>query len=245
MSAIVEFLPWDTEFFGFRIGRVKTERMLVHDLSDISDFVTFEKIDCVYFLSDMQCTTTPHIAASGEFYVVDVRVEMELDPNRTKRTKTKKVPIRTATTDDTDALAKIARIAHTDSRFFHDRNFPRERCADFYETWLRKSIDGWANATLVADHQGVPSGYITCHLDPSNIGRIGLIGVDENARGQGLGGALVESAIDWLTKNGVQKITVVTQGRNAVAQRLYQKAGFLTANTKVWHHQWNRNAQMR
>jgi ribosomal protein S18 acetylase RimI-like enzyme len=33
-------------------------------------------------------------------------------------------------------------------------------------------------------------------------------------------------------------VSVVTQGRNVAAQRLYQRAGFVTASTQLWYHRW-------
>jgi hypothetical protein len=33
-------------------------------------------------------------------------------------------------------------------------------------------------------------------------------------------------------------VTVVTQGRNLPAQRLYQSRGFRTQRLQVWHHLW-------
>jgi hypothetical protein len=33
-------------------------------------------------------------------------------------------------------------------------------------------------------------------------------------------------------------MTVVTQGRNRGAQRLYQQCGFLSRDLQLWHHKW-------
>ena len=36
----------------------------------------------------------------------------------------------------------------------------------------------------------------------------------------------------------LMKSSLVTQGRNLYAQRLYQKAGFFTKGTELWYHKW-------
>jgi hypothetical protein len=37
---------------------------------------------------------------------------------------------------------------------------------------------------------------------------------------------------------GASVLTVATQARNIAAQRLYQRAGFLTSSVRVWYHRW-------
>ena len=44
--------------------------------------------------------------------------------------------------------------------------------------------------------------------------------------------------INQSAAKGIKKIFVVTQGRNYMAQRLYQSAGFKTFSTELWYHKW-------
>jgi ribosomal protein S18 acetylase RimI-like enzyme len=37
---------------------------------------------------------------------------------------------------------------------------------------------------------------------------------------------------------GVQRVSVVTQGRNVAAQKLYQSCGFTTCSVQLWYHWW-------
>ena len=108
-----------------------------------------------------------------------------------------------------------------------------------YETWIRRSCEGYADAVLVAETGGGPAGYITCHLSGSPpAGSIGLVGVGGDARGAGTGTTLVGAAIEWFQGRGVQEVSVVTQGRNLAAQRLYQRAGFRIQAVELWYHKW-------
>ena len=94
-------------------------------------------------------------------------------------------------------------------------------------------------AVLVAELDGEAAGYVTCHLaSPSNRGSIGLIAVSEDARGQGLGGELVFGALGWCSEHGAAEVSVVTQGANIAAQRLFQLCGFRTASLGLWFHRW-------
>jgi dTDP-4-amino-4,6-dideoxy-D-galactose acyltransferase len=134
-------------------------------------------------------------------------------------------------------LAAIARISHRDTRFYFDREFSNDRCDDLYETWIRNSCAGYADAVLVAD-AGQTAGYITCHLDSNSEGRIGLVAIGSSFQGQHLGSELVNAALNWFATKGVSRVSVVTQGRNVAAQRLYQVCGFRTASTRVVYHRW-------
>jgi GNAT superfamily N-acetyltransferase len=50
--------------------------------------------------------------------------------------------------------------------------------------------------------------------------------VDEEARGQGLGRALIQAAIDWAQAEGCSEIEVSTEEDNADAQAFYRRLGF-------------------
>jgi dTDP-4-amino-4,6-dideoxy-D-galactose acyltransferase len=85
--------------------------------------------------------------------------------------------------------------------------------------------------------------YITCQLDREASegqleGRIGLLTVGSEARGWGVGQALVQAALDWFWKQGCHRVLVATQGANLAAQRLYQKEGVRTASALLQHHRW-------
>jgi len=91
---------------------------------------------------------------------------------------------------------------------------------------------------LVAEHDARPAGYISCHLKQDGSGQIGLVGVDDGARNLGLGRQLVQSALGWFREHEAREVTVVTQGNNVAAQRLYQSSGFLTSAVQLWYHLW-------
>ena len=54
----------------------------------------------------------------------------------------------------------------------------------------------------------------------------------------GFGSKLMQCSINFLFEKKINKIFVVTQGRNLIAQRLYQKNGFVIKNTEIWYHKW-------
>jgi dTDP-4-amino-4,6-dideoxy-D-galactose acyltransferase len=147
--------------------------------------------------------------------------------------------VRPAIDSDIPALASIAAVSHRDTRFYADRHFAAERCDRLYQEWIEKSCRGQADAVLVAEdaaHQ--PIGYVTCHGQGTAKGRIGLIAVKEEARGGGVGSALLRAALDWFVSNRVASLTVATQLRNVRALRFYGRAGLLISSVELWFHLW-------
>jgi dTDP-4-amino-4,6-dideoxy-D-galactose acyltransferase len=147
--------------------------------------------------------------------------------------------VREARKEDVATLRGIASSSHGATRFYADPNFPNERCDVFYDTWIRRSLEGWADGVLVGEIDDRAAGYVSCHLDGAT-GSIGLIAVDESARGRGLGVDLAHSAIAWCAGRGAERMTVVTQGRNVPALRTFQRAGFLASSLNLWFHKWYR-----
>jgi len=246
-GAAGEILAWDSAFWGFRVGRALGERLTPEGAARLRAWCHQEAVRCVYFLADPDHWDTVLAAESIGLSPVDVRVTFDrklegiafAPPVPLAHSAQPDVTLRPHEPSDISLLEEIAAVSYTDSRFFFDRRFPRDRCGQLYRTWIRRSCEGWADSVLVAARGAEPVGFISCHLDDGGrAGRVGLVGVSERARGEGVGRLLIDGALDWFTRNSAQTASVVTQGRNTAAQRLYQRSGFLTRETRLWYHGW-------
>jgi dTDP-4-amino-4,6-dideoxy-D-galactose acyltransferase len=239
MSTPCQFLSWDTDFFGFRIARVNPYELTPELMPVIDAWAQTEAIRCLYLLANIHDPSTTYLAEDHGFHFVDLRLTLEQKLDRGFKPPVISPLIHHFQPDDLPHLEAIARNSYTDSRFYYDPGFPRERCDEFYATWIRNSSNGsgFADVVLVAKADGLSMGYISgkCH---GTIGHIGLVGVAEQARGRSLGQALVNSLLNWFVAQGMTSVQVVTQGRNIAAQRLYQRCGFLTASLESWYHKW-------
>jgi dTDP-4-amino-4,6-dideoxy-D-galactose acyltransferase len=125
------------------------------------------------------------------------------------------------------------------SRFYFDPRVPPEQTSELYTTWIERSVlEGFADHVLVAERDGRACAYITGKREPTGQGSIGLVGVGKDARGRGVGIALVHALLRLFAARGVTSVTVVTQGRNIMAQRVYQRCGFLSQSVRLWFHKW-------
>jgi ribosomal protein S18 acetylase RimI-like enzyme len=213
-----------------RIGRVLADTL---DPARVDAWAREREVDCVYFLARDEPGEAARAEQAG-FRLVDVRVELERGAANGERAE-----LREARADDGPSLRRIARENHRITRFYADPGFPDERCDDLYETWMARSLEGWADAVLVADARGGPAGYVSLHAgDSAGTGSIGLIGVAPDARERGLGRALVLGAVAWCRDRGLERVTVVTQGRNVPALRTFEACGFRTSSVGLWFHKW-------
>jgi GNAT superfamily N-acetyltransferase len=179
------------------------------------------------------------LAGVQGYQLVDVRLYLERPLDDPDGIPEPVAELRAPHAEDVSVLEEIARKGFGLTRFYFDGRFPTERVAEMYAIWIRRSIAGWADAVLVSGSIGQPDGMVTCHLESAG-GRIGLLGIDVRARGKGRGRDLLRGVLRWLSHEGVRLAMVATQARNAGAQRLYQRCGFVTTRTSVFYHKWYR-----
>jgi dTDP-4-amino-4,6-dideoxy-D-galactose acyltransferase len=241
------YLSWDSEFFGNKIAQVVGQHLSPEQVVRIQMWCEQNEIECLFLLAGSDHDETIMLAEKNGFHLVDVRMTFVLR-NLTASNRSMSgassgsgIRLRAVQSADIARLETIARTAHQDSRFYYDHHFPSSRCSDLYATWIRRSCEDFADQVLIAEIHGDAVGYITCSRLSEEMykGAIGLLGVDSAARGNGVGPALVNCAVEWFVGEGIQEVQVVTQGRNIPAQRMYQRCGFLTHSVQHWYHRWS------
>jgi dTDP-4-amino-4,6-dideoxy-D-galactose acyltransferase len=237
---------------------VRDGRLSRESLARIERWVAREQVECLYLLADAADFETAPLAEAAGFRLVDVRVTLErrtgaawhgeagpgAGGERREPAADPSLLVRPAVPADLPELRRIAAASHRDSRFYHDPHFGRARCDELYATWIEKCCADPAGAVLVAELKDKPCGYITLDVAAggegriAGEGRIGLFAVGEAAQGRGVGGLLIAAAFDWFAGRGAGTVSVVTQGRNVRAQRIYQRFGMLTRSLELWYHRW-------
>jgi dTDP-4-amino-4,6-dideoxy-D-galactose acyltransferase len=236
-AASLNLLPWDSEFFGVRIARLSGSTLHESQLSAIEGWCRTRGVKCLYFLADGMSPETLKAVYEGGFKFADVRTVFELSMAGFANRESQEPSVRIAAADDMGVLQEMARSLHKNTRFFKDSNFPHERAAELYAEWLRRSFRDPKGTVLAAmNSAGELCGYVAC--ETGEMGHIGLIGVAESSRGQGVGSALVRAALAWLSSVGVSRVRVATQSDNVAAVRLYLAHGFSLVETGVWFHRW-------
>jgi mycothiol synthase len=89
-------------------------------------------------------------------------------------------------------------------------------------------------ALLLAYRGGRCVGYVRSLLLEQR-GEVGILGVVAAARGLGLGRALLRASVRWLEERRSPRVTLMVDGDNENALRLYRQEGFAVARTRqIW-----------
>jgi len=244
MKDRVEFLPWDSRFFGLRIARLTSDTLNVHTARAALNHCEQKKIDCLYFLSRSDHPATVAKAETFGFHFVDIRIGFQLELGKLQPFKNiganeRKIRFRLARLRDAPRLGRLAMISYPHSRFAVDPQFPRDSSKKLFKEWVTRSITGhFDDCVWVAEAGRALAGFISCRRSSREIGQIGLIGVTPLFRGKNIGASLAAQAFRWFQQNRISTVRVVTQGSNIAAQRLYQRCGFRTESVELWYHRW-------
>jgi ribosomal protein S18 acetylase RimI-like enzyme len=95
----------------------------------------------------------------------------------------------------------------------------------------RKASGGVARVEVVLNGADVPIGYCVATIDPEHNGEVDSIYVEEGERDQGVGGDLLDRAIDWMRAFPVQRTFLSVTVGNVDAPRFYERHGFRPRNT--------------
>ncbi len=238
-SELCRLLEWDSHHFGKRLAKVMQPHLSEDLVRRIFDWCAQKGVEGLYYLCPAGELSSARCALQAGFDLANIRVDMTMDMNRADRSALLPDGIRPAHDADMEVLKAVARSSHHDTRFYADSHFERSACDRLYEIWLEKSFRNTACAVWTADGEDhLPVGYVTCEIEESGVGRIGLVAVRESMRGRGWGKKLMLRAIRWFADAGCSSVRVATQAGNTGALTLYGSVGFVPVQIGLWFHKW-------
>ena len=243
-----ESLDWDTAHFGWATARLTEPRMSAADLHGQLSQARDDGIRLLYWFAAGDCQPAEDVLRQWSGSLVDRKATFRLSLADRVLAATgqgdQTVRISDQSRDDVSPeLVALAVGAGEFSRFRRDQRIPHAAFRGVYETWIRRSVAGeLADCVFVASRDGVkPSGLVTVRVR-DGIGEIGLVSVAEFARGQGIGGLLMNRALDWIEASGASLATVVTQLDNTAACRFYEQFRFELMDVAHVYHFWPTDA---
>lgn len=237
-----EFLDWDSQFFGFGVARITLNSADSEKLEELVDDLKVAGVKLAYWSCEPSDAVANGAALIHGGRLVDRKYVFtrsiathQLMQHRIEAVTTKPELL---SDRDHEALVGLSLQAAEYSRFRMDTEMPLGRWAELYRIWMLRSISGaMADAVLIERIEGEPAGMITTSVHAGR-GSIGLFGVDEAHRGRGIGSKLLDRALSWFIASGASSVSVVTQGANAGAHRIYQRAGFTLEEISHFYHFW-------
>ena len=236
VSGAVRILPWDTNFWGFRVAGWAASKLTAPQLRRGFRWCRRNRIRCLYFCADGEDFSTQRLLQKEGFVFIDVRTEMKkklLLP----LAASSRILLRRAACKELPLLRRVASQAHDNTRFAKDPGFPPAAVRRLYSLWLAKAARK-GGVQVPAGGSGRPVGYIVCEMEGKRSVKVGLIAVLPHARGRGLGRKLLLGAEHWSRHRGAREMRAVTQGLSVKALRMYEGVGFRASRVQVWFHRW-------
>jgi dTDP-4-amino-4,6-dideoxy-D-galactose acyltransferase len=156
---------------------------------------------------------------------------------------------RPAAAEDCAAVGTIARSSYIHDRFHADPQLEAVAADEIYACWAeqtcRRGGDGEQTGAVVVQDGDSLLGFATWQLDAAvmkhtgvRVGSIGLVGTAPEARGRGIGSAVVTGAVRALRDRDARLVEVGTQLANVAAARLYESRGFRVVSASMTLRRW-------
>ena len=231
-------VPWDSDFFGFKVGRIVTPTIKISELEVLLSKFKLVGFRLVYLI--ISPSPDNNYMLAPDYLPIDIKITYKFvyKKNSTQRQHTKYGIEEYLSPDPAPELMDLALAAGAYSRFKLDPNFAPGKYESLYSTWLKKSLDKrMASHTFVFRDNTKIAGFITLKISGES-GTIGLIAVDARYRGKGIGRALINSTIEFLGEKGIPVCFVATQLANSEACKLYESCGFVANLSETYYHIW-------
>lgn len=230
---MIEKLDWDSQFFGYQIGK-----LILSNNADYKYIFSQDTFDLIYVFSN-------EIIYDERFFHADNKVVFH--KRISKRNYNADLQIKCFSFDNStmsySELEALAIESGKYSRFKLDSNFVNNEFEKLYKQWIYQSVNKKiAMEVLVYQIDNRLAGFISIGKKSDRLAGIGLVAVSPEFQGKGIGSILVKAAENYSIENGFTEIQVVTQEFNENAVKLYRKNGFnLLEKTYIYHYWKNVN----
>lgn len=229
----IRCLDWDSAFFGLRIGRADVSSAAELELLATQEMLLKQQCDLLYVFCPQTVRWQQHNAA-----LVD---EKTIYTKRiVSQTICTQVDVYMGNVPDND-LYRLALVSGEYSRYRLDKWFPEGSYERLYRRWIEQAVNGnMADKVFVYRENNHIYGMLTLQWDDHQAD-IGLVAVDTDVQGRGIGSLLMQNTENWLAHNtSVQTLKVATQWTNTKARRWYEKNGFVVECVTNIYHWWLR-----
>ena len=228
-------LPFDTELFGFPVAEARVgAACLPHAVAAAAD----GGVRLVYW----RCGVDDVDGAARAVALGGREVDHRLQYRRAVAPSDERTPdpeiVVYPRPDPSDDLRALAYESGRLSRFKVDSRVPDAVFTRLYDVWLERSCQGLlADRVIVYPDADAPRAFTSVRAR-SAVAEVGLVAVDRELRGRGIGRRLVASTIAYAAAAGASAIDVVTQGANVEARALYERSGFVLHEALRTFHLW-------
>ncbi|MEJ5961321.1 GNAT family N-acetyltransferase [Pedobacter immunditicola] len=235
---IIEYLNWDSDFFGIKIGQVRCSQAELNnaDLIELFKQAKRDQYRLLYFIGDRDLHLDNVILEDFNGKLVDRKIIFGgvIDDTQEDTSLVEEYH----STVVAPALEQLAYISAEFSRFKLDVNFKKADFKRLYQVWITNSVQKViADKVFVIIPNEKIQGMITLSVK-NGVGVIGLLAIDDQSKGKGFGKQLVNQVKKYLYAQGVDSVEVATQSANVNACRFYEKCGLREKVVSHIYHFW-------
>lgn len=232
MTELVEPLRWDTEFFGFPIGRATLQDATPATLRSIDAEARDLGIECLYgALGPVDGDTASLVQMFGHRLVeVAIAFGRPAVPFTPKPTASK---VRRGTEADLPLLEDAIATLAPWSRFATDPRFGADAARRMFRAWVERAArDGNEHMLLISEDETGVTGLSTHVRTP--VPRVDLMGVI--TQGSGASWALMDGLVEWADGGPIEAGPCAA--RNIAPLRFLEHCGFGIVRTQYLFHRW-------
>lgn len=250
-QSVLEFLDWDTKQLGVPTARIVLPVVLSESLilREILKNARDQNLRLIYMTVPSKEKNMINSAKELDGILVDHKITYLIDLDILKLDlKNKKnifdvdkneIEIYSEALPSSDLIA-LAFESGKYSRFRADPNMTENQFQHIYRQWIMNSVNhSVADDVLICrdSHTQKILGMITVGKK-NQRGDIGLLAVDQDARGKHIGTKLVRAAQNYFIQKNYSYSQVVTQQDNVPACKLYEKCGYHIEKIEYFFHFW-------
>lgn len=232
---MISKLDWDTDFFGYPVGKAYYKPQDVFDEQFFLEKAKTFKL--VYVFSEK-----PLILKKSLLKLVDIKVTFckHLEKGLYINHKQNCFPY-TYNSKDYNSIETLALESGKHSRYRTDRSFKNNEFEKLYKKWALESIKrAIANEVFVFHKKEQIAGFVTIVINSNSVAQIGLIGVSPVSQGLGIGRVLLSDAERFAISQKCGSMQIVTQYNNKKAVSFYEKHGYSRLKKAFIYHFWKK-----
>lgn len=182
---VIEFLKWDSDFFGMKVGKIQLSRGSF-EKSKFIDEQNKEQFDLIYGFSNTNQNPNRFWESLG-FYFVDCTITLSMKFYPEKYKELNYVCCSNLSDDDIRDCYNISETIAPVSRFYRESVIGKELTKKMYRKWVDTALDGSFSDFLFVERVNDGIGGIHTIRTENNIGVFTLTGVRAGFQGCGIG----------------------------------------------------------
>jgi len=226
-------LPWDTDFFGFPIGRVQLEGVDAASLERVEADARRAGIVCLYGALDPVDAPATFLVQARGWRLVEVATMFDLATDEPAIPRPDGAEFRLGNVDDIPSIEPLSSLMAPWSRYAVDPRFGLDAATRLQAAWLdraARAVSG-QHSLVVAEVEGEIVAFIGRVHEPRRVDAVGT-----SRRGSGAARYLIQTAREWAGDRPLLGGPIAA--RNIASLRYVSHCGYRPCQVEYLYHRW-------